>query len=264
MWTTVAVVAALSLAPNQADSLSLTHVRSTHGMLGPTRTEDKVLPGESVFLSFDIEGITVDDKGMVHYSMGTEVTDSKGKVLFKRDPRNLDAPVTLGGHSVPAYARVDVGLEQPPGVYTLKVTVTDIKKDAKQTLSREIEVLPKDFGLVRLTYSSDSEGLLRVVVPGCGEALWIHFGAVGFARDAAKQPNVSIAMRVIDANGKATLSQPTAAEVTKDVPDNAMMIPLRFLLHLNRPGKFTVELTATDKISNKSAKLTFPLTVQAP
>jgi hypothetical protein len=36
---------------------------------------------------------------------------------------------------------------------------------------------------------------------------------------------------------------------------------MHFLLSLNRPGKFTVELRATDQVSKKKAKLSFPLTV---
>ena len=45
------------------------------------------------------------------------------------------------------------------------------------------------------------------------------------------------------------------------MPGNVVALPMSFLLRINRPGKFTVELNATDKISNKTAKLTFPVTV---
>jgi hypothetical protein len=38
-------------------------------------------------------------------------------------------------------------------------------------------------------------------------------------------------------------------------------VPVQFYLLLNRPGKFTVELTATDLIANKTDKSVFPLTV---
>jgi hypothetical protein len=32
---------------------------------------------------------------------------------------------------------------------------------------------------------------------------------------------------------------------------------------LNRPGKFTIEITATDNLTKKKSTLTFPLTVLA-
>ena len=46
MLTTVALMAVLTLAPGQSGQLTLTHVRTTHGTLGPTRQDNKVLPGE--------------------------------------------------------------------------------------------------------------------------------------------------------------------------------------------------------------------------
>ena len=36
---------------------------------------------------------------------------------------------------------------------------------------------------------------------------------------------------------------------------------MQFLLDLNRPGKFTVELKATDKVSGDAATVSFPFTV---
>jgi hypothetical protein len=51
------------------------------------------------------------------------------------------------------------------------------------------------------------------------------------------------------------------SQVNKDVPDGAQQLPLQFLLSLNRPGKFVVELSATDQVTGKKAKLTFPLKV---
>jgi hypothetical protein len=40
-----------------------------------------------------------------------------------------------------------------------------------------------------------------------------------------------------------------------------LAIPLQFDVNLNRPGKFTVELVATDKVTGKQVKLQSPLNV---
>ena len=69
-------------------------------------------------------------------------------------------------------------------------------------------------------------------------------------------------MRVLDENDKPMRAKPYSVQVNKDVPDDAALVPGQFFLSLNRPGKFTVELTATDKAGGKKAQLTFPLTVQ--
>jgi hypothetical protein len=265
MGTALALFAVLSLPAAEADDLRLTNVRPTHCVLGPARAADKVLPGDSYVVSFDIEGITMDDAGKARYSVGVDVSGVDGKVHFKQEPREQDAQTSLGGGRLPAYAQINVGLEAKPGEYTLKATVTDLATGKSATLTRKAEVLPKEFGMVRLTTSSDPDGRYPVSVSGSGEWLFLHVGVVGFARNGSgKQPDVAVTMRIVDEDGKPTTAKPVTVKVDKDVPETASSIPVRLLLSLNRPGKFTVELTATDRVSNKTATLSFPLAVASP
>src|SRR5581483_2469740 len=158
MWTTLTLLAALALAAGEPGQLSLTNVRTTHGLLGPDRAGDQLLPGDSLFLAFDIDGIHADSDGRARYSIGLEVSDPQGKVLFAREPQEQQATLALGGSHLPASAHLNIGLDQPPGQYRLKVTVTDAASKSSQTLTRDVEVLPKAFGLVRLTTTADPEG----------------------------------------------------------------------------------------------------------
>src|SRR5687768_12268966 len=107
MWTTMLVAAALGLAPNQGGPLTLTNVRLTYGALGAPRAEGKLLPGDQVFITFDIEGITAGAGGKVLYSMTTEILDAAGKTLFKQEPRELEAVNALGGKSLPAFVELN-------------------------------------------------------------------------------------------------------------------------------------------------------------
>ncbi len=261
MWTTVAVLASLSLAPNQAGSLSLTNQRITYGIHGAPRTDIRVLPGDSLCVAFDIEGVKVDDAGKVLYSIATEVFDSNNRSQFKNSPRDQEAVNSLGGNRLPATAFLDIGLDQLPGEYTLKVTVTDRAARASKELTQKFTVLPKAFGLVRLTTTTDPEGHHPAPFVGDGQSLWLNFGVVGFTRGPTKQPNVTVEMVIRDAAGKPTLAKPFTGAVADKVPENVLGLPMQFLLSLNRDGKFTVELTATDQLSKKTAKATFPLTV---
>jgi hypothetical protein len=262
MWTTVAMAVSLGLTPAGAGELTLSNVRFTHGVLGPVRSAAKVLPGDNLFLCFDIEGVTLNDEGKVRYGIGLDVADPRGKDIFKRDPGKQEVTATLGGKSVPAFVNLSVGTQQPPGEYTLTVTVHDLVGGGKQTLTKKVEVLPKDFGLVQLSTTADHEGLLPVPSPGVGQALWLHVGAVGFERDATtKQPNVTIAMRILDEADKPTLPRPPTGTINKNVPEDHVLLPVRYPVLLNRAGKFTVELTATDQVSGKKSVLTFPLAV---
>ena len=55
MWAMV-FLTALSLAPGQAGQLNVSNVRTTYGPLGPPRFDNKILPGDLVCLSLDVNG----------------------------------------------------------------------------------------------------------------------------------------------------------------------------------------------------------------
>jgi hypothetical protein len=266
MWTTFAFVAVLGLAPGQSGPLALTNVRTTYGVLGAPRPDNKFLPGDEFTLSFDIEGVKVDNAGKLFYSIGMEVTDRDRKVQFKQDPREQQATNSLGGTSLPACAHLQIGLEHAPGTFTLKVTVTDLVAKTSKTLTSTYEVLPKDFGLVRPAVTADPEGRFPAPCVGEGQSIWVNFAAVGFGRDKDKgQPNLAVSMTVLNANGEPVVDKPASGEVVnQDVPAKALALPMQFTLSPNRAGKFTVALKATDKVSGKTATLSFPLTVVKP
>lgn len=263
MWTTLALLSALSVTPAQQD-LSLTHVRSTLGLLGPQRSTETVSPGDILYVCFDIEGISVDGQGTVRYSTALEVSDASGKVLFTRAPEKSEAKMSLGGNSVPAYAQISVGLQTPPGDYGYKITVKDLASGKTKSIMRSAKVLAKDFALVRTAVSVDLDGEYPVVVFGAGQGIWVRSNAVGFTRSRdSKQPHVTFTLRVLDQRGEPVYDKPLTNTVKKDVPEKAPVVPMAFPLSLNRPGKFTVELVAVDEISGKKAKTTFPITVHS-
>jgi hypothetical protein len=261
MGTTIALLMMLAAAPAQS-GLTLTHVRSTHGLLGPERRSDSLAPGDVLFLCFDIEGITVEDGGKVQYRMGIEASDSSGKVVFRQQPADTEAMVSLGGATVPAFAQLDVGLDTPPGEYKFKVTVKDRVSGKEQSLTRPVTVRPRGFALVRETVSLDARGNYPAALLACGQGVWVHCSAVDFARDpATKQPDLIFEIRVLDERGKPTLAKPLTHKVNKDIPTEEKKVPVAFPLSLNRPGKFTIEVLATDAIGGKKAKIVAPITV---
>ena len=262
MLTTAVLIGTLSLAPGQADKLTLSNVRLTHGMLGVPRADNKVLPGDTFVIAFNIEGVRTDDAGKARYSIGLDVSDSQGKVHFRQKPRDLEATTSLGGGRLPAFAILDVGLDQKPGDYTAKVTVTDRTANASRTLTRPFTILPKGFGLVRLTTTSDPDGRYPCPVLGEGQTLWVTFGVVGFARDTSKgQPKLTAQLRVLDDSGRPTVAKGLAGKVEEGIAAKDLGVPMQFLLALNRPGNFTAEISVADHVANKTAKLSIPLKV---
>ncbi len=260
MLMTLPLVAAL-MAPGQAGALSLTDARVTYGVLGPTRDNTKFLPGDSLFLTFTIDGISSDAEGQVRYSVGTEVSDATGKVVFRQPPQQREAVNALGGNQMPAFAQVAVGMQQPAGTCTLKVTVTDLASRKSASLEQKFEVLRPDFGLVRLSASGDPEGQVPTGLLTVGQSLWLHGAVVGFRRGATQQPNVALELTVLDEANKPTVARPLGGTINKEVPPRDTALPFQFLVSLNRPGKFTIQVKATDQLGNKAVTQSFPMTV---
>jgi hypothetical protein len=263
MLTTLLMALAVQTAPAQGKSLSIGNDRLTHGYLGPERKNSDFLPGEVVFVAFDILNMTFDDKSRASYSIALEVLDGSGKVRFREVPRNLTARNYLGGNKLQGVAQLQVPIEAKPGEYTLRVLVVDRANKASTSLERKARVVKGDFGLIHVHVSADPEGMVpRAPVGIVGETLHINFAVVGFARDPdKKQPNIEVAMRLLDSTGKATTEQPLTGKADKDIPPEFKIIPLQFAVTLDRVGQYTVELSATDKISGKTSKVSFPIKV---
>ena len=224
MFTTVALLSILGSVPGKADGLALTGVQLTHGVLGPIRPDARLLPGDSLYVSFTIQGISADPTGKVLYHMTTEVADASGKVTFKPPvPRDLEAINALGGNTLPAYARIDIGFDQAPGEYTAQIVVTDRTTKKTATLKQAFTVLPKAFGAVRLSVTKDPERMLPAGLLGPGESVWVNTVVVGFARSETKpkQPHITFELRILGADGKPTVSKPFAGVVDKDVEGSA-------------------------------------------
>jgi hypothetical protein len=251
--------------PGQADGLALLNVRTTYGPLGATRTDEKILPGDQVALSFDIAGAKVDSNGKVRYSMTMEVCDSRERVLFKRDPRDMEVSMPPGQKSLPACATLDAGTEQPPGKYRVKVIVKDLSSGITQEISRVYELLPRDFGLVRYFTSRDPDGKMPTTALQAGRPGWINFSAIGFARDQATgQPDVAVRMDFMDETGRTSIFQPIFGEVKQGTASGAKVLPMQFKVNFPKPGQLIVELTATDKVANRKSLLKVPFEILAP
>src|ERR1700730_368686 len=105
MLQTRALVAALSLAPAQDGPLTITNDRITFcGEFGPTRPNNKFLPGDTVWLAFDVENLKMEAAGVVKYSMNMDVFDTAGKSIFKspQPPPKQDMVLPLGGGKMPS------------------------------------------------------------------------------------------------------------------------------------------------------------------
>jgi hypothetical protein len=275
MWATLALLTALNGTPAQTGGLELKNVRPTYGMLGQERKDTEFLPGDMFILTFDIEGLQVTKEGLAQYSIGMELTGKNpktGKVekMFGKDPQEQQTVTTLGGSRVPSFARALIGIDTPPGDYTMKVVVTDRAAQKSQTLEKPFTVKKLEFGIVRVgfTYLDLEEGQPAgrpqyappVGVPG--QNLLLSFTAVGFELKGDKQqPNVSVSMEILDEGGTSIHKFSGTAKDIDEPFKKLGVIPFQFPIHLNRTGKFKVVLRATDEFTKKSAEQALELKV---
>jgi len=267
MLYSLALAAALSVAPSQGGELKLTNVRMTVGELGPTRTSAKLLPGDILFIGYDITGLSIEPDGDVKYRMAMEVVDSAGKSIFKQDPKELTEKIQLRGNSIPGRAYVIIGLDQNAGNYTCKVTVEDGKTKSKDTLTMKFEVGKKEFGIVGVMATYDLRGEISAPTTGLvGQTIFIQCNIASFQRDPkTKQPNVVLEFQLLDEKGTPTLAKPIVHnqddKSVQKVEEKEGMFGMRYPVFMSRPGKFTAKLTATDKAGNKTAAYELPITI---
>jgi len=265
MWATLAIASALSLAPAQAGKLEIKNDRLTYGILGQERKDTKFLAGDFFVVTFDIEGLQVDAKdGKVRYSMGLELINNKtGKPEFTQQPQDLEFLNALGGTLLPAYAAAEIGLDTTPGEYSVKVTVTDQSDKTKPsvTLTRKFDVLPRKFGFVKMGLVNLGGGSSAPIAVH-GQTIIVTAGVVGFELDDKMNANLAFEMQILDAAGKPTLKQPFTGEAKNIPPDQRKLLPLNpFVIPINRTGKFTIELKATDKLAKQSQPIVQTLSI---
>jgi hypothetical protein len=266
MWMSVFAVLLLGLSSGQPGKLTVTNERLTYGHLGPARDGAKYLPGDVINLFFEVQNITFDSSGKASYALGLELADPKGTDLLKQKPRPNSAMNYLGGSTLPCVARLSIPLESAPGIYTFRVVVVDKANNNSVTVERKIEILPKGFGIIQVGTTADREGTMAWSPVGVvGDSIYLNFAAIGFARDPkTRQPNVKVEMRALDDKGQPAKGAKMIGTADSAVADAIHAIPMQFGITLNREGRFTLELTATDLVSGKTAKVLFPVKVANP
>ncbi len=253
----LATVVVLGLAPALAPALEITNIRPSYGPQGAPRPDNKCLPGDVLWIEFDIDGLKFDDKtGKASYETKIEFLDSKNMQLFERKTPN-ETTAQLGGNRMPGDLHVVMGTSLDPGKYSVKLTVTDKLASKSTSVVYPVEVLPKGFGFIRV--AAPALGLP-------GTPYLAEFALVGAKLDNKNLPSVDVSIKILDANLKPVVpavhqNLPEALPAGVNVKD-LQFVPMSYPLYLNRAGRFYIDIMATDKnANNKQAQIRIPLTV---
>jgi hypothetical protein len=255
----LALLAVSLLAPlaSAQAKLQLANKRIAYGPFGATRADMKFLPGDYLFMTFDMEGLTIDPAtGKAAYETILRLLDSNQKTVFEKKTETTVLAM-LGGTRVPGELNVIMGLDRQPGKYSIQLTITDKASKARQSIVQPFELLPREFGLVGV-------GAGAIGLPG--QKYLANFALINMKLDAKNQPNVEVVMRVLDDSGTKEFTRHTTL-LPRDLPpggpglEKENFVPMQFPIVLNRPGQFTIEIEATDKAANRQVRLRYKLNV---
>ncbi|HZZ81364.1 MAG TPA: hypothetical protein VFE62_22870 [Gemmataceae bacterium] len=252
-------VLALALVPAVSSALEISNIRPRYGPYGATRTDLDCLAKDVLVITYDISGLTVDPKtSKAKYSTTLELLDANKKVIFSKDTTN-EPMLQLGGGKMPGDLFVQIGAKQAPGKYTIRLTVTDRldknKGNAAKVFSYPYEVVKDKFGLIGVSAPA-------VGIPGLPYAA--EFALANFTLDKKDQPKGDVSIRVLDEKGNVVDSVkhvlPADLPAGTDLKENNVL-PFRHPVYLNRPGRFTLEILAEDKLGGSKVELRYPFNV---
>ena len=271
MWATLALAAALQSIPAQPGAFALKNVRASYSVLGQTRKEAKYLGGDLIIVNYELQNLKVAEDGTIHYSITIDISTKARKSVFKLEPQEFKAELSLGGTTRPALSIYELPIDIPSGDYIFTITGTDLLAKSTNTLEFPFEVLSPRLGFIQSgLHIPVGQSLMptAAMIP-VGQTIIVGTGVVGFElgpkteKDEKKrQPYLTIETRIIEeATGKATQAKPKSGGVTMVGEEFRKIIPFTTPLELNRPGRYKIEMKVTDKHANKTAELTLDVTV---
>ncbi|MFO0964122.1 MAG: hypothetical protein U0793_00860 [Gemmataceae bacterium] len=243
--------------------LEITDVRTTLGYMGATRDKTPRLPGDTIHFAFNVRNLALNKEGQADFSMLLEVLDPKGDVIYSQGPRNHLVQNFFGGNLVPCHALMNLPNDAEPGEYTARVTITDKNGGGKVSFSGKGKVLAPDFGIFRVGTFGEF-GSPRAPVGTVGELLQVRFSVTRFEQNKAGDCDLDVSLKILDDKGE-PLKVKTHSHHIKTAPKSVeKALPLQFGLTLDRPGQFTLLISARDNKQGKTSEMRIPLRVLAP
>jgi hypothetical protein len=267
MWRAGLAVWCVALAVSAAPArVALQNIQAAHGAVLPERKSLDYFPQELVFFRYTVVGAKTDADGQIDIEAAIKLTDAAGKeVATNKLP--LKGALSLGGDSFVASAYLLLADDLVPGKYRFTVVLTDRVAGDKIDFDRDIIVKQPDFSVLFPRFSYDPEG--RVAAPPRGvvnQTLFFRLPVVGLDKGREKVDMVS-SVQVLDAKGKELLPKPLETVIKETDPKVIKATSVATFtgsLGLHRPGEFTLRITVTDRVAQKTTALEVPFKVELP
>ena len=222
------------------------------------------VPGQFVFVSFEIGGYKVSSEQKIKLSYKVDAFDPKGVPLMESIDSVVDATVSEEDKNWKPKVRQQILLPPLAGSGLYKVTAQVTDDLAKATASQEIkldvrgrDVAPSDTLIIRNFHfyrGEEDREPLAVSAYKPGDTLWARFDITGYKFAPRNSVDVDYGISVVAPNGKVLFTQEKAAEEKSYSFYPKAYVPGSMNLNLQssiRPGQYTIVLTARDHTGNQ-------------
>ncbi|MCS7016341.1 MAG: DUF4625 domain-containing protein [Gemmatales bacterium] len=248
----------------QAGELAVSPITTTYGQLGPHRTDSRYIAGDIVFFQFDISGLRHDEAGRFRYVLHLELLGPGNKVIFRQKLPEVVQVRVMGNTKIRQALHIALPDDATPGDYRLQVTVEDTQSTGANRASQSLafQVVAQEFGIVQFQLFSIYTPQLQLPCPGVGVVGQIVHVTAVVVRGKKDRPdqlwNLDVEMRLLDEQGKPVAGGFPVTGQFRKIPGDLESLDLRFDLPVQRSGKFTISVQATEPGTNRSTKLLVP------
>jgi hypothetical protein len=234
------------------------------------------VPGQLIFLSYEVAGFKVSDEQKIHLSYKMDVLDPKGVRLMETDANVLDTTLAEEDKNWKPKMRQQILIPPlaPSGAYKIAIQVAD-DLNKTSTASQEIkfevrgrdvepsgELAVRNFHFYR---GEDDREPLATAAYKPGDTLWARFDIVGYRFGEHNSVDVDYGIAVLAPSGKVLFAQEKAAEeksysfYPKPYVPGSMNLSLQNTI---RPGQYAIALTVRDHAGNQTCEAKGAFTVE--
>jgi len=234
------------------------------------------VPGQLIFLSYEVAGFKVSDEQKIHLSYKMDALDPKGVRLMETDANVLDTTLAEEDKNWKPKMRQHIMIPPlaPSGQYKIAIQVTDdLNKTAFASQEIKFEVRGRDIEpsgelAVRNFHfyrGEDDHDPLATAAYKPGDTLWARFDIVGYMFGEHNSVDVDYGIAVLAPSGKVLFAQEKAAEEKSYSFYPKPYVPGSMNLSLQkniRPGQYAIALTVRDHAGNQTCEAKGAFTVE--
>ncbi len=225
------------------------------------------IPGETVFLSFEVQGYSVSSEGKVLLTYRIETLDSDGVPLVEPETGRIETEISdLDKDWLP---KVRYSCLIPPHALPGKFRIIALVRDGRTALDAKTEATftvqgravdtsgPFSVRNVRFLRSEDDRTPLTAAAYRPGDALWARFDITGFKSGEKNHIDVVYGISIVSPSGKVLYSEPEAAS-----EEDAPFYPRRYVPGVvsltvqpkTTPGEYALIVTARDEVGKQTCE----------